>query len=171
MKTLIVTTALLLVTPMFAWAQNPDHPYYAEGFGFVAYEATQGPAGGVGGEFIDEGFGMGGEFLKAESPFGEHMLSANMSYHFVPSKKNRQFEPFVTGGLTRFSVPNLGLYPVSGWNIGGGANLWLRKHAALRLEVRDAIGGQFLSTVFEPGGNYFTAPQNLVTFRIGITFR
>jgi hypothetical protein len=50
-------------------------------------------------------------------------------------------------------------------------DIWLKKHAALRLEVRDTVGGRNLSVDCEPGGNYYTAPQNVVGFRIGLTFR
>lgn len=99
------------------------------------------------------------------------MLSVNASYNFLPDKKAPQFEAFVTGGFTRFSIPGIDLYPVNGVNIGCGANIWLTKHAALRLEFRDAIGGRSISVDFEPYGNFYTAPQNLVTFRVGVTFR
>jgi hypothetical protein len=169
---LIAMAGLLLTVPMFALAQNADHQYHVEGYLFVADEATVGPAGGGGGEgLFSNGLGLGGEYVKAASPFGEHIASANISYHFGPSTKKRKLEPFVTGGFTRFSIPNIDLYPVFGWNLGCGANIWLTKHAALRLEVRDTIGGRSISIDYEPYGNSYTAPQNVVSFRIGVTFR
>jgi hypothetical protein len=172
MKKLIATAALLLLVPTLASAQNVDHVYHAEGYSFVADEATVGPAGGGGGEgLFSNGFGLGGEYVKAQSPFGENIISANMFYHFGPSTNKRRFEPFVTGGFNRFSISNIDLYPVFGWNFGCGANIWLKKHVGLRLEGRDTIGGRSISIDYEPSGNSYTAPQNVVSFRIGVTFR
>jgi opacity protein-like surface antigen len=64
-------------------------------------------------------------------------------------------QPFVTGGVgvNRFSGPSGAPAVVSGyftadngsqfaWNYGGGADLVLRRHFALRLELRDYITGQ-----------------------------
>ena len=64
-------------------------------------------------------------------------------------------QPFVTGGLgvNRFSGPSNASAVVSGyftadngwqfaWNYGGGADLVLQRHFALRLELRDYITGQ-----------------------------
>ena len=172
MKPLVTTVALLFFIPMFASARNADQPFYVEGYLFVADEAKVGPAGGGGGEgLFSNGVGLGGEYVKAQSPLGEHIASGNVSYHFGPSRKKRKFEPFVTGGFSRFSISNIDLYPVFGWNLGCGANVWLTKHAALRLEGRDTIGGRSISIMYVSGGNYYTAPQNVVSFRIGMTFR
>lgn len=171
MKKLIARTALLLLVPMSASAQDVDHQYHGEGYLFVADEATVGPAGGGGGEvFLYKGLGVGGEFVKAGSPFGEIMVSAN-AYFCVPSTKKNKFEPFVTGGYTLFYVPGVGLPHADGWNIGAGANIWLTKHAALRLEGRATHGGRDISIDYEPWGNSYTAPQNVFSFRIGVTFR
>jgi hypothetical protein len=169
MKKLNATAALLLVVPMLASAQNADHQYHGQGYLFIA-GGTTGPAGGGGGEGVDnKGIGVGGEFVKAASPFGEFIGSANVYYHFGPSTKNRKLEPFVTGGYTFFYVPGVG--PASGGNFGAGANIWLQKHVALRPEIRDTIGGRDISIDYESGGNSYTAPQNVVSFRIGVTFR
>ncbi len=64
-------------------------------------------------------------------------------------------QPFVTGGVgaNRFSGPSSASAVVSGyftadngwqfaWNYGGGADLVLQRHLALRLELRDYITGQ-----------------------------
>jgi len=64
-------------------------------------------------------------------------------------------QPFVTGGVgaNRFSGPSNASAVVSGyftadngwqfaWNYGGGADLVLQRHFALRLELRDYITGQ-----------------------------
>lgn len=170
MKGIIATTALLVAVPIFAGAQESDHQYPAEGYAFAAWEKTVGPAGGGGGEyFVYKGLGLGGEFAKG-APFGEQIISAN-AYFGVPSTRKNKVEPFVTGGFTHFSVGNLGPPPAEGFNIGAGASIWLTKHAALRLEGRVTHGGRDLSVDYEPSGNYYTAPNNVVSFRIGVTFR
>ncbi len=56
-------------------------------------------------------------------------------------------------------------------NTGVGMNIWLMLHAALRLEIRDDIGGRDLSAEFEPEGTYYLRSQHLVGFRIGVMFR
>jgi hypothetical protein len=172
MKKLIASAILLLVSPLFASAQNADHPYHVEGYLLAADEAKVGPAGGGGVEGLSsDGFGLGGEYVKAASPFDENLVSVNLFYHFGASKNHRKFEPFVTGGYTHFSIPNITLGPASGGNFGCGANIWLTRHAALRLELRDTIGGRSISTEFDPSGSFYTAPNNVVSFRIGVTFR
>jgi hypothetical protein len=172
MKKLIVAAVLLLVVPAAVLAQNAEHGYPFEAYGFGAYEATLSVAGGGGGEWLfSKGIGLGGEFAKAVSPFGEYTVSANMYYHLGPSTNNRKFEPFVTGGYTLFYVPNVGLPHANGGNFGVGANIWLKKHAALRIEIRDTVGGRNLSIEDESYGFFYTAPQNVVSFRIGVTFR
>ncbi|MGD0697213.1 MAG: hypothetical protein ABSB82_20530 [Terriglobia bacterium] len=45
-------------------------------------------------------------------------------------------------------------------NFGGGVNLWLAEHAALRLEVRDHVSNYHMTN-----GNHY------ISFRIGVTFR
>ena len=172
MKKLIVAAALLLVVPAVVSAQDAVHGYPVEVYAFGAYEATLSVAGGGGGEWLfSNGLGLGGEFVQAVLPFDEFKVSANVYYHFGPSTNNRKFEPFVTGGYTYFYVPDVGLPHANGGNFGVGANIWLKKHAALRLEIRDTIGGRNISIDYEPEGNSYTAPQNVVSFRIGVTFR
>jgi hypothetical protein len=171
MGKVISTAALLLAFPMLASAQDADHVYHGQGYLFVA-EGTMGPRGGGGGEGIfSNGIGLGGEYVKAASPFGEHIISVNLFYHFGPSTKKRRVEPFLTGGYTHFSIPNITLGPASGGNLGGGFNIWLTKRDALRLELRDTIGGRSISEDFEPSGSFYTAPNNVFSFRIGVTFR
>jgi len=73
----------------------------------------------------------------------EIMFSAN-AYYGLPSTNKNKLEPFVTGGLTLFDLPTLGGH-ASGGNTGGGANVWLAKHVALRLEFPVTHGGRGLS--------------------------
>jgi len=172
MKALILMAGLSLAVPTLAWPQETEHQYRAEAYAFAAYEATLGAAGGGGGEvFLNKGFALGGEFVKAENPIGEYNGAFNMYYHFGASTDKRKVEPFVTGGYTWLYVPNVDLPHADGGNIGAGLNIWAFKHAALRLELRDTIGGRDISIIYESGGNYYAAPNNVVSFRIGVAFR
>jgi hypothetical protein len=140
-----------------------------------------GAAGGAGAEvFAYEGLGVGGEFEGTSMPIGDRSgnsiidkiaeirVSAN-GYYGLPSTNKNKFEPFVTGGVTRFNNPNIGGSAVGG-NLGCGANVWLAKHVALRLEFRATHGGRSLSA-----GNFYpityAAPENVASFRIGVTYR
>lgn len=79
MKKLIATAVLLLMTSTLASAQNADHPYHVEGHLFPAEEAKVGPVGGGGVEGLSsDGLGLGGEYVKAESPFDENIISVNL---------------------------------------------------------------------------------------------
>jgi opacity protein-like surface antigen len=95
-------------------------------------------------------------------------------------------QPFVTGGLgvNRFSfsgtsnapavVPGYFFNADNGWqfawNLGGGADLFLQRHFALRLELRDYITGQ-------PKPNYIsgitglTGTSHNIVPSAGIVFR
>jgi hypothetical protein len=86
--------------------------------------------------------------------------SANIAYHFLPETTDRKLEPFLTAGYSLFfhelSIPGRGLTGTqSGYNAGGGANLWLQRKTAIRLEVRHQ------SSVW----------YKTMDVRIGVTFR
>jgi hypothetical protein len=70
--------------------------------------------------------------------------SANLSYHFLSGTKDRKLEPFVTAGYTLFFRAGTS----TGVNLGGGVNVWLTEHAALRLEVRDNAAKGWVSGRF-----------------------
>jgi opacity protein-like surface antigen len=89
-------------------------------------------------------------------------------------------QPFVTGGLgvNRFSGPSNASAVVSGyvnadngwqfaWIYGGGADLVLQRHLALRLEVRDYITGQpkFNLTSGTNGTSHNIVPSAGIVFR------
>jgi hypothetical protein len=126
---------------------------------------------------VDKGLGFGGELLSSTQSWEGATLetwigSVNVSYHFGSSTKKRKLEPFVTSGYTFFYVSNITLPHANGGNFGGGVNIWLLRHAALRLEIRDDIGGRDLSAEFDPSGTtYLRSSQHLVGFRIGMTLR
>jgi hypothetical protein len=194
MKELIAAAVLWSMVPVFATAQNTGQRYRGQGYLFFAGAPSRGfdpsavvPRGadtalqfGGGGEWlIAHGVGLGGEYLGSWQSWEGTSLdtrigSINMSYHFGARKENRKVEPFVTGGYTFFNVPNVGLGHDNGGNFGGGLNIWLSRHAGLRLEIRDDIGGRDLSAEFEDepqGPFYLRSSQHLVGFRIGVTFR
>ena len=94
-------------------------------------------------------------------PAGQPALSSYnrvdlISFNYVRYLRAKtSFQPFVTAGLgvNRFSGPSNASAVLSGyvnadngwqfaWNYGGGADLVLQRHLALRLELRDYITGQ-----------------------------
>jgi hypothetical protein len=88
------------------------------------------------------------------------IVSGDFSYHFRRSAPRGGVDPFVLGGITGFFPTSTGRGAPAG-NFGGGVNVWLTEHAALRLEVRDhvnTVAGDY------PGPHY-------VSFRFGVTFR
>ena len=196
MRRVIAIAALLVAAPMLASPQDVDHQYHGQGYCFFAGAGTgagsfqsgtsttplrQGsPApyqfGGGGEVLAGKGLGFGGELLSSTqlwegATLGTWIGSVNVSYHFGSSRNNRKVEPFVTGGYTFFYVSNITLPHANGGNFGAGLNIWLMRHAALRLEIRDDVGGQSLSAEFEPEGTYYLRSQHLVGFRVGVTFR
>ncbi|MGA9056508.1 MAG: hypothetical protein WB763_08375 [Terriglobia bacterium] len=125
---------------------------------------------GFGGEVlinkgIDKGLGLGVE-LGYGGPdwsfdWGDTVgvLSIDASYHFFGKKNRRRVEPFATGGYSLYFGDRTATQ--TGFNLGGGVNIWVFKHAALRLEVRN-----------QDGINYFHSQfTHYVAFRFGMTFR
>ena len=83
------------------------------------------------------------------------------TYHFGRSAARGGIDPFVLGGFSLFGPTSRGGGRGSpGGNFGGGINLWLAKHAALRFEARDHA----------PGSGYIPGNQYL-SYRVGVTFR
>jgi len=196
MRRWIAATALGLALPLAVSGQEVDRPYHGQGYFIFAAAparvsfATGGSAPvslqsnanahqlGGGGEFLaGAGVGFGGELFNSTQLWQGASLntwigSIDVSYHFGSSRKKRRVEPFVTGGYTFYYVANIDLVHENGGNFGGGVNVWLLHRTALRLEIRDDIGGQDLSAEFEPEGTYFLrSSRHLVGFRLGMTFR
>jgi hypothetical protein len=85
--------------------------------------------------------------------------SVDASYHFLGNKSRRRLDPFATGGYSLYFGQRTTFQ--SGFNLGGGLNLWLIKHVALRSEIRN-----------QGGINYFNSGlTHYVAFRFGMTFR
>ena len=92
-------------------------------------------------------------------------------------------QPFVTGGvgINRFSGPSTASAVVGGyftadngsqfaWNYGGGADLVLQRHFALRLEIRDYVTGQ-PKTSSTSGITGLTGTSHNIVPSAGIVFR
>ena len=184
MKKLIATAILLLMASALASAQNADHAYRAEGYGFLTENAPQGPSGGFGGVvFLYRGLGVNGELAEApwdfaqlstfgkDSVFKSYITSINL-YYGGPSTNEKKGEPFVTAGYSAFSTSSALLAQPNGVNVGVGENLWLAKRVALRLEFRLIHGGRTV-TIHDNdwGWTYTSSAQNIFSLRVGLTFR
>lgn len=175
MKKLIAITAPLFMIPALAAAQGEGHPYRGQGYAFFGlgtgldYSHPLVEQLGFGGEgFLYRGFGLGGEAAWSHYSllFGYERTawigSADGSYHFRRHAARGGVDPFILGGFSVYGPTSKeeGGRGQPGGNFGGGVNLWLANHAALRLEFREHLNtGGYL-----PG-------NTAVSFRIGVTFR
>jgi hypothetical protein len=84
------------------------------------------------------------------------LLSVNVARQFSSFGSGAGWRPFATGGLSFL----LGGESIGLFNVGGGADRWVTRHAGLRFEVRDQL---------------FVAPQSaaslLLGVRVGVVFR
>jgi hypothetical protein len=114
---------------------------------------------GVGGE-IEVGYANSNwSFSGNDSAIG--IGSIDLTDHFFGAKRNRRLDPFAAGGYSLYFGERTTFR--NGFNLGVGANYWLRKHFALRSEIRfqggiDTLGGYSQFTHF-------------VAFRFGIALR
>lgn len=172
MKQLTATIVWLLIVPALAWGQDADHPYRGQGyFVFGVGPSIGGPVnpvvkqvGGGGEGFLYKGLGVGAEVQYASGgnyAFSKAWIgSADVSYHFGRHAV-RGLDPFVLGGLSVVGPTQKGNGRGSpAGNFGGGTNLWLAEHAALRFEFRDVVGG-----------STFWPYDHVLSFRVGVTFR
>jgi hypothetical protein len=177
MKKLMATVALLLMVPALASAQDRDHQSRGQGYFFFGLgTGTQcggwgqfrpgycphpvfNQAGGGGEGFLYKGLAFGAELGYASCLASYLIASADFSYH-LRRRAARGVDPFVLGGPSLLAHTPLGQGGgAAAGNFGGGANLWLAKHAALRVEFRDVVSANFW-----PYSNY-------LSFRVGVTFR
>jgi hypothetical protein len=90
---------------------------------------------------VYKGFSVGGEFSRASAGPGRsfNIFSANGSYHFLNGSKAGKFDPFVSGGYSRFAATNA-------VNFGGGTNYWLSNQIGVRFDIRPhlASGASFV---------------------------
>jgi opacity protein-like surface antigen len=120
---------------------------------------------------VQQGTGMAG-------PLYDRVDLVSFNYvHYLWAKT--RIQPFTTAGLglNRFSGPGLvvvsgllpGPYPFNtdngyqfAWNFGGGTDIVLRRHFALRLELRDYVTGQ---PSFITGASHNIVPSAGIVFR------
>ncbi|MGA2611397.1 MAG: hypothetical protein ABSH01_28455 [Terriglobia bacterium] len=123
---------------------------------------------GFGGEvLVHKGLGVGVELgyggpdwsFDGDGAVGVGSIDA--TYHFFGNKSRRRVEPFATGGYSLYYGQRTTTQ--NGFNFGGGVNLWVIKHAALRLEVREQGGINYFDG--------FSQFKHYVAFRFGMTFR
>ncbi|MHB8653177.1 MAG: hypothetical protein ACYDA9_04775 [Terriglobia bacterium] len=168
MKKLIAAAVLLLMAPIMASAQGK-----LDGYAFLAPSVGGGQNAvdtGVGGEvFFLKRFGAEAEvsYYAPDWTFctncdysGMGVGSLDLIYR-LPVTGSR-IEPFAAGGYSGYTIAG-GASPgyASGYNIGGGVNVWFKRRVALRLDVRYQGNA----------GNIVHPVSHFVAFRIGVTFR
>ena len=180
MRKLIVSTlALLFVAPALVRAADADDSVQGQFYSFVApilsntqYGNTgtsrSGNNTGFGGEvLIHKGVGVGIElgyagnwdYTGTGSALG--VGSADATYHFLGNKSSKMIDPFLTGGYSLYYGERTTTQ--SGFNLGGGVNIWLIKHVAPRLEIRYQGGID--------GFHGYSLFNEYAAFRFGVTFR
>jgi hypothetical protein len=160
-STLAVVAGAITARPAGAQALGYGIAGPAGYTGFFGSSASLAVHAAGGGEILARGrFGAAGEFGMLAGPSaGLFITSANGVLHFVPSVATpirSRISPFITGGYTRMSSGEGGFH---GWNIGAGADVWLKPRVGLRLDVRDHIRPD------SRGGVHYWA------FRAGVVFR
>jgi hypothetical protein len=176
MEKIIRTAVLILAIPIVASAQDADHQYRGQGYGFYGiggsltnpnpYYHPVAQEGGFGGEgFLFKGLGMGGELSYVHwGPYGDQawLPSVDVSYHKLGNRARAQIDPFALGGISVYVPTMHGARGDPAGDFGGGVNFWFQRHAAMRFEVRDTVNGD--NSNFGPGNHY-------LSFRFGATFR
>jgi len=172
-----MTSAILLLLPVWAAAQGAAPQGKLDGYSFLAPSVGGGQNNavdtGLGGEvFFRKRFGAEAEV----SYYGPHwafcancdnsgMGVGSLDLIYRRPLTGSRMEPFAVGGYSGYSVGGgSGHGYSSGYNLGGGVNVWFRRRVALRLGVR--YQGNAGNIVQFP---YFV--PHFVAFRIGVTFR
>jgi len=160
-STLAVVVAAIAARPAGAQVLGYGIAGPAGYTGFFGSSSTPMLHAAGGGELLAGGrIGGGGEFgLIANSDGGVFVTSANAVFHFTPSLATpirSRISPFASGGYTRITGGEGGF---DAWNLGAGADLWLKPRVGLRIELRDHIRPD------GRGGVQYWA------FRAGVVFR
>ncbi len=152
--------------PCLMFAQPSDehrgqgYVFFAPGFSSVSGLGTTGTAqvGGGAEGLVYKGLGVGAElgYLTPWRAFGDGIgvFSPDVSFHFLPRRREGKVVPFVNGGYTLLFRSG----HANGLNFGGGVNYWFRDHVGLRLEFRDQVQLQGITVHY-------------VGFRVGLVFR
>jgi hypothetical protein len=128
--------------------EQQTYIYIVAGLAHYTGGINQFQVGGGVDSYTYKGFSISGELAQTvNSPqlivgnFARStIVSANGNYHLLKGIKsiNSKFDPFVTGGYSRFFQTGQDANSV---NIGGGVNLWLSKKFGLRADICDHIVG------------------------------
>jgi len=177
MKKLIAAVALLFVVPALVRAADADNSVHGQYYLFIGPVLSSDQLGnadttevgnntGIGGEVliyrgvgvgIDLGYAGSWSFGGSGSALG--VGSLNATYHFPGNKSSKMVDPFLTVGYSLYYGQRT--FTRSGFNLGGGVNIWLSNHVAPRLEIR-----------YQGGINYFGSDfKEYAAFRFGVTFR
>jgi hypothetical protein len=161
------------MVPALASAQNAEQKYRGQGYFFFGWGTGTSSyfhplilhVGGGGEVFLYKGLGFGAEAGYASLGTRDVkacIASGDFSYHFRRHARRGGVDPFLLGGAS-FVGPTegeAGRGSAAG-NFGGGANVWIAKHAALRFEFRDIVGAT----------HRFWAYSHYISWRVGMTFR
>src|SRR5919108_5877023 len=146
MNRLVVVVMLAILVSGLAQAQTETQvqpqPQTGEERQFLIY-AVAGlarPSGGdsrfqMGGGaeyFVYKGLSAGGEYSRikgSDTTGGSNNISLNGTYHFLGRDKSQKFDPFATGGYSRFFASGVG---ANAMNLGVGINSWLSDGFGLR---------------------------------------
>jgi len=175
MKRLVAIVAILFTLPARAWAGDDGNSIQGQFYCFTAplvsnaYNKKGGNTTGCGGELLGLGqdkvgatieLGYAGADWGFNGDYGVGLGSADASYHIFHTRSRPRIDPFAVGGYSLYYGERADVH--SGYNFGGGVNLWFIKHVAARLEVREQGGIDYWANA--PFTHY-------VGFRFGLTFR
>ena len=178
MKAFIATVILLLAAAALASAQ--DTPYPPRNMEYVFVGAGMGLNAGIGLDVrVVNGFGVGTEFggfglAAQDNNKTTGLWSVDPVYHYFPRNPRVKVAPYFAGGLSEFFGHNIrtgfrgiGPYHTSGFNLGGGLDVFATQQIGLRLDVRYyGHGGRILNWVYPD-----VQQLSFVAFRVAVTFR
>lgn len=146
MNSSIVVVILAILISGFAQAQTQTqvqptvqtseerqfYIYTVAGLGRFTGGDSRFQIGGGAEVFLFKGLSAGGDFshITGSDGTGLNNLSANATYHFLGRATSKKFDPFVSGGYSRFFASGAA---GNAFNFGGGMNYWLSDRLGRRL--------------------------------------
>jgi hypothetical protein len=113
------------------------HIYVVAGLARATGGDSRFEMGGGAEYFVYKGLSASGEYARikgSDTTGGSNNISLNGTYHFLGRGKSQKFDPFATGGYSRFFASGVG---ANAMNLGGGMNYWLSEGLGLRFDLRD----------------------------------
>jgi hypothetical protein len=140
LRALLLPAVLLAVAPVHAQTLSSGFVFAGATFGSHPMNGTG--RFGVGADFhLAPQFELGGELGTIFKSDAGILGSANLSYHFIRSRRHEEWDPFLVAGVSAARFAGTG----GAWvNLGGGVNYWFSQRAALRGEFKGYAGGQDL---------------------------